>query len=96
MKLGQFHCYMFLFSTLTLCNSGFGPPKDLVPPRTKSASKFGPPGPNLLADLVPLNYILADLLPPVDFIKIYFNISIVIYIVDFIAPISVELINHCM
>ena len=42
---------------------------DLVPPRiwslqTKSPSRFGPPGPKLLADLVPLNYILADLVPP--------------------------------
>ena len=25
------------------CNSGFGPPADLVPPPTKSASRFGPP-----------------------------------------------------
>ena len=40
------------------CNSGFGPP------RTKSASGSGPPGPNLLADLVPHNCILADLVPP--------------------------------
>ena len=42
---------------------------DLVPPRiwfprTKSASGSGPPGPNLQADLVPHNYILADLVPP--------------------------------
>ena len=35
------------------CNSGFGPHVDLIPL-----------GPNSLADLVPLNEILADLVPP--------------------------------
>ena len=35
------------------CNSGFGPPADLVPIR-----------PYPLADLVPLNEILTDLVPP--------------------------------
>ena len=37
---------------------------DLVPPWIWSPRGFGPPGPNLLVDLVPLNYILADLVPP--------------------------------
>ena len=36
-------------------------------------SGFGPPGPNLLADLVSLNYILADLVPPPK-CRFYLNI----------------------
>ena len=50
----------------------------------------------MTADLVPHNYILADLVPPSKmsiFSYIFFNISIVVYIVDFISMISVELIN---
>ena len=35
---------------LTRCHSGFEPPADLDP-RSKSASGYGPPGPNPLADL---------------------------------------------
>ena len=43
---------------------------DLVP------RGFGPPGPNLLADLVPHNYILADLVhpPKCRFFSTYFLI----------------------
>ena len=78
--------------TSFICPTGAGVTAGLVP------RGFGPPGPNLLADLVPLNYILADLVPPPKcryYLNI-FNISIVIYIVDFISMISVQLINHCV
>ena len=61
--------------------------------KARCNSGFGLP-----VDLVPLNYLLADLVPPPKcrFYLNIFNISIVIYIVDFISMISVELINRCV
>ena len=49
-------------------NSGLG-----IPQIWSSSDQIGRPGPNLVADLVPLNYILADLIPPPK-CRFYLNI----------------------
>ena len=48
-------------SRMFRCHSGFGPPPRIWTPQSKSASGYGPPGPNPLADMDPPSRFLTPL-----------------------------------